>query len=326
MRASILQSHGRDAPELAPPRPNRAGAQHAMRGGSMRTQMTAVAAFVLVATMHNPAQAQRQNTRITGTRNPAVPGQACQGGSEGARAAAANRAAHVDTAAYDVVLDIPNLCVDRINLRVKNLSAHVALDAQVANLVQLTAGADVAIGTVDLRIVGVKAQALLLVDLDNVTYIADQALSFIDQNPDVLKGVLQSVDQTVNTVGGLANTALQPGGVVSQTVGVVGNTVNNLVAPNGVLSQVVNTAGMTVQRTLMTTGEIVERTLGVGGQVVASKAVGRLTDMQTVKETAGAGGAVVRQVRDATGALLEYTLNNGAISNVRVLQAASGGR
>ena len=289
------------------------------------TLVTSALATLLAVSVPSATAAQQTGARIQTARNASAPGQACQGGPQGAQRAAAARAAHVDTAAYDVVLDIPNLCVDRIHLRVKNLDAHVALDAQVANLVQLTAGADVAIGTVDLRIVGVKAQALLLVDLDNVTYIVDQALTFIDQNPDVVKNLLQTVDHTVNTAGGLANTALQPGGVVSQTVGAVGQTVNNLVAPNGVLSQVVNTAGQTVQRTLMTTGEIVERTLGTAGQIVGSRVVGKLTDMQTIRETAGAAGAVVRQVRDSTGALLEYTINNGAVSNVRVLQPAAGG-
>lgn len=282
---------------------------------------------IVLALATSPLAAQQRSARIQTGRDPSVPGQACSGGSEGAKAAAANRASHVDTAAYDVVLDIPNLCVDRIHLRVKNVSAHVALNAQVANLVQLTAGADAGISTVDLRITGVKAQALLLVDLDNVTYIVDQALSFIDRNPDVVTNLLQTVDQSVNTVGGLANTALQPGGVVSQTVGVVGQTANNLLAPNGVLSTVLNTTGQTVQRALMTTGDIVERTLGAGGQLINSRTVGKLTDLQSLKETAGSvTGSVVRQVRDTTGALIEYTLNNGAISNVRVLQAGNGGR
>ncbi|HEX8432418.1 MAG TPA: hypothetical protein VF625_14100, partial [Longimicrobium sp.] len=114
---------------------------------------------------------------------------------------------------YDVVLEIPNLCVERLRLTVRNLDAHVALDARVANLVRLTAGADVAIGRVDLGIRGVRGEVLLLVDLDNVVYAVDRALTFVDNNPQVLEGTLRSVENALGTVGGVANTALQPGGV-----------------------------------------------------------------------------------------------------------------
>src|ERR1044072_5556776 len=49
----------------------------------------------------------------------------------------------------DVLLDVPNLSVEEITLKVKNLRAHVSLDARLANLLQLTAGADVAFDDVD---------------------------------------------------------------------------------------------------------------------------------------------------------------------------------
>jgi len=45
----------------------------------------------------------------------------------------------------DVILEIPELSVDSIGLTVKDVKAHVALDANAMNLVQLTAGVDVAI-------------------------------------------------------------------------------------------------------------------------------------------------------------------------------------
>ena len=72
----------------------------------------------------------------------------------------------------DVVLDIPNLSVDEITLKVENLQAKVALDAQLASLLKLSAGADVSIDQVDLTIKGVQAQAALIVRLDNVRAIA----------------------------------------------------------------------------------------------------------------------------------------------------------
>ena len=122
-------------------------------------------------------------------------------------------------------LDIPNLSVDEITLEVDNLRAHVALDARLANLLQLTAGADVGIDKVKLTIKGVRAEVLLKVRLDNVASIIDRTLTTIDRNPQILERLLTSVDNTVNTVGGIANTALQPGGVLSQTVNTLGQTV-----------------------------------------------------------------------------------------------------
>src|SRR3982751_272210 len=45
----------------------------------------------------------------------------------------------------DVILEVPELAVDSIGLTVANVRAHVALDANAMNLVQLTAGVDVGI-------------------------------------------------------------------------------------------------------------------------------------------------------------------------------------
>lgn len=222
---------------------------------------------------------------------------------------------------YDVVLNVPQLCVNRIALRVTNLQAHLALDAAVANLLQVQAGADVSIARVDLGIHGVRAQALLLVDLDNVVYAVDRTLDFIDENPQVVRGVLKSVNNTVGTVGQLGNTLLQPGGVVSQTVGAVGQTLDNVSAPGGLLSQTVSTVGQTVQRVVDQTGNIVERTLDTAGKVVNSRTLGTVTSLPLVTETtANATGEITRQVRDTSGRLIEYVVNSaGRVLRTRVL-------
>jgi len=228
---------------------------------------------------------------------------------------------------YDVVVDVPNLCVQRIRLQVQNLDARLALNASVANLVRIRAGADVHIGEVDLGINGVRAQALLLVDLDNVVYVVDRALTFIDENPQVLTQLVGTVQNTLGTVGGVANQALRPGGVVDQTVGTVGQTLNNVTAPGGVLSQTVNSLGQTVQRTVDATGNIVQQTLDTTGRVVNTQTVGRLLDLPVLRETTNAAGQTVRQVRDQGGAVIEYILDSGGrVVRSRVLQAATAPR
>lgn len=206
----------------------------------------------------------------------------------------------------DVLLDIPNVSVDEITLEVQNLRAHVSLDARVASLVKITAGVDASIEKVNLTIKGVQAQALLIVRLDNVREIVSKTLDTLDKNPQLVTRLLDTVDNTVGTVGDVANTALQPGGVISQTV---------------------NTLGQTVTRTVDTAGNIVERTLDTTGRVLNSNTVGRVLDLPVVRETTNAAGQTVRQVRDAGGAVLELTLDSaGKVVNSRVVSAATGQR
>ena len=226
---------------------------------------------------------------------------------------------------YDVIVDVPNLCVERIRLRVQNLDARLALNASVANLVQVRAGADVHIGEVDLGINGVRAQALLLVDLDNIVYVVDRALTFIDDNPQILSQLVGTVGNTLGTVGGVANQALRPGGVVDQAVGTVGQTLNNVTQPGGLLTQTVNTVGQTVQVTLGTTGNLLERTLDTAGNVVNTRTLGQITSLPVLRETTNTAGQAVRQVRHASGAVIEYAVDQaGNVVSSRVLQAAAG--
>jgi hypothetical protein len=222
---------------------------------------------------------------------------------------------------YDVVLEVPRLSVDSILLKVDTLRARLSLNAQAANLVRLSAGVLVGIDQVDLEIRGVVAEAYLYVDLDNVARVVDRVVQTLDRNPEIVTELLATVDSAVNTVGGVANTALRPGGVVSQTVGVLGRTLNNVTAPNGVLSQVVNTTGQTVQRVLDSSGHIVEKTLNTAGTVVGSRTVGDITKLPQVRTTQNAAGQTVRRVRDTTGKIIEYVISGaGTVTGVRVLQ------
>jgi hypothetical protein len=102
----------------------------------------------------------------------------------------------------DVILEIPELSVDSIGLTVKDVRAHVALDANAMNLVQLTAGVDVYIKQVQLGITGVFGEAYLYVDLDNVARIVDRVVMTLDRNPQILTQVLKTVDTAVTSVTG----------------------------------------------------------------------------------------------------------------------------
>lgn len=157
----------------------------------------------------------------------------------------------------DVVLDVPKLAVKKIDLQVDNLEVHIALDARLGNLLKITAGADAKIDKVKLVIEGVEAEAHLKVRLDNVAAIIDRTLTTVDRNPQLIEKALGTVDNAVNTVGGVANTALQPDGVVSRSVDSLGRTV----------VQTVDSAGNTIEQTLGSDGKVVsQRTVKKAGQ------------------------------------------------------------
>lgn len=203
---------------------------------------------------------------------------------------------------FDVVLHVPNLCVNRIFLKVDSLSAKLNLDARVANLVQVRAGVDVFVGEVDLTVEGVRAQLLLLVDLDDVVYIVDRTLTFIDNNPQVIQQLGSTLQTTVGSVGGLV------GGVVQGLL--LGTTTNAL--------------GQTVQRVVnQATGAILERTVSAAGQVLAERTVGALTNLPVVSTTRNQAGQTVRQVRDTSGRVIEFVTDTaGKILSSRLIGAA----
>ena len=190
----------------------------------------------------------------------------------------------------DVLLQIPNLSVESIDLQVDNLKARVNLDAKLANLLSLTAGVDVGIDKVKLTIKGVKASVLLRVRLDNVAYIIDRTLTTLDRNPQIVDHLLSTVDNTVGTVGSIANTALAPGGFLSQTV---------------------NTLGQTVNHTVDAAGNIVEKTVGgAAGAAVASTIIGNVLQLPAVgATTTDAAGNTVKTVRDTAGELIKIVVN-----------------
>ena len=101
----------------------------------------------------------------------------------------------------DVLLDVPTLDVDEIRLKVETLKAHVAVLAEVANLVRLNVGADVEIGDVDLDIKGVEAKALLKVRLRYIYAILARTLQTLDRHPEIIQSLASLVGETGKAVG-----------------------------------------------------------------------------------------------------------------------------
>jgi YD repeat-containing protein len=175
----------------------------------------------------------------------------------------------------DVLLDIPNLSVESITLEVDNLQAHIALDARLGSILKLTAGADASIDKVKLDIKGVQATATLVVRLDNVRAIIERTLQTVDNNPQLVAGLLNSVDNTVNTVGGVANNAVGTVGGIAGSALRTGQVLDLARSGLSVVNQTVNGSGQTVRQVRDGAGRLLEVVTDTAGRIVSSRPVTR---------------------------------------------------
>jgi len=148
----------------------------------------------------------------------------------------------------DVLIDVPVVKVDVIDFELDDLRAQIAVRAEVKDMVQLSVGADVSLGKVELKIEGVEAQALLKARLDNVSAILERVALTLDRNPELLasvgkavgdvgegaKGTLQGAGQAVEDVGEGAGGAVQDiGQGAGQGVGQLGQGANQALGQVG---------------------------------------------------------------------------------------------
>ncbi|MGH3343805.1 MAG: hypothetical protein ACRDPK_13215 [Carbonactinosporaceae bacterium] len=189
----------------------------------------------------------------------------------------------------DVLLDVPVVKVDEINLEVDNLRARVSLQAEVLDLLRLNVGADVELGRVALDIKGVEAQALLKVRLDNVKEIIERVLTTIDENPQILEHVTRGLESTLGEVGGGARQAAGElgrgaGGAVEDVGAGTGEAAGQLGQATGQAAQgAVNAAGQAARG-----GTPLGLVMGVGA-----------TALQAGREARGAVSRAVKAARKA---------------------------
>jgi hypothetical protein len=117
--------------------------------------------------------------------------------------------------AVDVYVDAPVVRVDEIKFEMDDFRAHLAVLAEAGHFVQLSAGAGVRLGKVELDIQGVETQALLEARLKNVTGILGRVLTTLDRNPELLK----SVGDALGDVGGGAHDLLTDTGDTLRSAG-----------------------------------------------------------------------------------------------------------
>jgi pyruvate/2-oxoglutarate dehydrogenase complex dihydrolipoamide acyltransferase (E2) component len=99
----------------------------------------------------------------------------------------------------DVLLDVPTLNVEEVDLEVEDLQVRVSLQAALADLVQINIGLEAELGEVKLGIKGVEAQVQLKARLDNVRAIFSEVLSSLEHSPQFFRQALASVNETGGT-------------------------------------------------------------------------------------------------------------------------------
>jgi hypothetical protein len=204
----------------------------------------------------------------------------------------------------DVYVFVPQVHVGELNIDVERLEAHLALKAKVANLVDLVAGVHVGVDKVKIDLKDVDAEAELKVRLENTYNILDRTLTTIDENPELIEGLLETADSAVESTGRIGQQATQPGGALSELTSGVGDTLGNL---GGSIGDGISTIA----------GKATPKQLTSGGGDGSTKSSNGSSGSGLAKGAAAAGALGV-----IGGALLGLRNRNGGSSVAKELSKA----
>lgn len=243
-----------------------------------------------------------------------------------------DRSEQHDTEDSDLVLDVPVLNVDELDLEVEDLRAHVSLRVELADLVKVNVGVDAYLAKVKLEIKGVEAQVSLRVKLERVLNTLERALASIDRNPQILGGTARNQDRAVEGGSRAASdeevrttrrTADEPGGVTDaapdESDSVVGEETARGLAELQIEEEYVDDRGRIVRRGREEFGNVVEEVLDDKGDVLNPSAPEEEEDRRAEDEDTGEVDATdaARRKADQLGVKLSEVRGTG--SNARVL-------
>ncbi len=238
-----------------------------------------------------------------------------------------------------LVLDVPVLNVDEINLEVEDLRAHVSLRAELADLVKINVGVDIFLDKVKLDIKGLEAQALLKIKLDRVLGTLDRALEAIDKNPQILnrvteadsavggssRGASQSAWDTEQYVdrasqqedaAGRVGEAAQPIGDASARV-----TDGTERTEGSRLDNTGDEASQTGQRARNESGNVTEPAPDESNQVEGKSAKESIADLPIEEEYIDEQGRIIGRARDESGNVVEEVLDEeGDVLDLSMLE------
>jgi methyl-accepting chemotaxis protein len=108
----------------------------------------------------------------------------------------------------DVLLDVPEIKVEAIELEVSNLQAGVSLQAEVPNLLRLNIGVHANLGQVRLNVKGVEARALLKVRLDQIAGILNNVFGTVQAHPEIVERLAKNTGELLREAGTAAGQTL----------------------------------------------------------------------------------------------------------------------
>ena len=195
----------------------------------------------------------------------------------------------------DVVLDVPVLNIDELDLEVENLRAHVSLRAELADLVNINVGIDVYLDKVKLEIKGVEAQALLKIRLESVLKTLDRALDAVDRNPQILGEYARSTDQSARDTNQAARDADQGARQPARLAEAAPGRIDAVTEGDG--------------GRLGASGDVTDTVFRESNGVEGEEAKSNLADLQIEEEYVDERGRIVGRARDESGNVVEEVLD-----------------
>lgn len=195
----------------------------------------------------------------------------------------------------DVVLDVPVLNIDELDLEVEDLRAHVSLRAELADLVKINVGIDVYLDKVKLEIKGVEAQALLKIRLESVLKTLDRALDAVDRNPQILGEYARSTDQSARDTNQAARDADQGARQPARLAGAAPGWIDAVTEGDG--------------GRLGASGDVTDTVFRESNGVEGEEAKSNLADLQIEEEYVDERGRIVGRARDESGNVVEEVLD-----------------
>jgi hypothetical protein len=94
----------------------------------------------------------------------------------------------------DVEIHVPELDIDRLEIMLENLVAHVDVDATIGRpgneFLNISIGVNARIDSAQIVLEDVQAEAHVIAYLDDVRVIALRALEVLDHHPEILTGLV----------------------------------------------------------------------------------------------------------------------------------------
>lgn len=101
----------------------------------------------------------------------------------------------------DILLDVPSLKVEELNLEAEQVRVRVSFGAELADMVKINVGLEAEVDGLELEAKGIEAEAQLKARLSNVQAIFSQVLTTLDNNPSLARDMIGNLDHPESRSG-----------------------------------------------------------------------------------------------------------------------------